>query len=173
MPAPGLRSNADAYDDLYLDGLRVPGIWRCQEIGAGYKLKQPKGSGDDGGEPRITGMDVSKGTIEIDLRTDEDEQQWEAILERVRPLDQVSKRDGFVVSNPQFARHRIFKIVVHHASEEKVVAGGPTKCRLIWTSTRYKSGKTKKVVDKSTRPGDVFIRPNPTPSDWVRLNGGR
>lgn len=179
MTAPGLRSNAAAYDDLYLDGLKVPGIWHCNEIGAGYKLKQPKGSGDDGGEPRITGLDVSKGTIEVDLRTDQDEEQWEALLRRVRPLDKASGRNAVAVANPQFARHGITAIVVIHASEPKVVAGGPTRARLSWSSSKYKPGKTAKAGaaavrgNDGSRPGDVFSRPNPPPSDLVMLNGGR
>lgn len=179
MPAPGLRSNADAYDELYIDGIRVPGVWNCAEIGAGYKLKQPKNSGDDGAEPRVTGLDVSKGTIDIDLRTDQDEQHWETLLRRVRPLDKPTPRNAVAIANPQFARHGITAILVNHASEPKVVAGGPTKVRLSWTSTKYKPGKTAKAGaaavrgNDGSRPGDVFSRPNPTPAEAVAANGGR
>jgi len=158
MPAPGLRSNAEQYDLLFIDGLPVPGIWYCEEIGAGYKLKQPKGSGDDGGEARITGLDISKGNIVIDLRTDEDEAQWETLLKRIRPLDKPSGRGPVALSNPQFARHGITQIIVVKASEQKVRPGGPTKAHIEWHSTRHKTGKTKKATStkEGTAPGNVF-----------------
>lgn len=179
-----LRSNAGEYDELYIDGLRVPGIWHCSEIGAGYKLKQPKNSGDDGAEARVTGLEVSKGTIEIDLRTDEDEAQWVTLLRRVRPLDRPGDRRSFAIQNVQFARHGIYSVLIYHASEPKVVAGGPTRAKLLWSATKHKGGgKTKKApadaapadaASDGTRPGDVFSRPTPpTPAQQIQANGGR
>lgn len=165
MSAPGLRSNASEYDNLFIDGLPVPGIWYCEEIGAGYRLKQPKGSGDDGGEARITGLDISKGNIVIDLRTDEDEEQWETLLKRIRSLDKPSWRGPVALSNPQFSRHGITQIIVVKASEQKVRPGGPTKARIEWHSTRHKiGGKTKKATStkEGTAPGNVFEKKSDT-----------
>lgn len=162
LSAPGFRSHPELYDVLKIGGIPVPGVWDCKEIGRQLKVKQPKGSGDDGGEPRVTGLEVTRGTITIELHTDDDEARWEVLRAKIFPLDRPTQRNIQPVDHPQFARHGIRQILVNHASEGRPRGGDPIPARIDWTIANKKSGKTAKpkTVSPSGKlqtPGNALI----------------
>ncbi len=178
---PNFRDDPGIYDYLRISSFRMPGVWRCNDIGAGYKLKKPKGSGNDGGAIRATGLDVKDGTITSDLHTADEEEIWADMLKVLRPIDNTKKLNVQEVFNPQFARHGINWIVIEHASEQRPLAGGPLQVAIKFTVALNKKGETRtpsKVKPKppaqgGTRPGNDLVKHVTTPAEQVKAAGGR
>jgi hypothetical protein len=144
MAAPGFREKPHVYDVLWIGTIPMPGEWDCHEIGRQLKVKQPKASGDDAGPLRVTGLEITKGSITSKLHTDEDEEVWTELLAEIFPVNRPAKRNIHSISHPQFARHGITQIVVERVSEGRPRGGDPMPVRIDWRVANHRSGKTAK-----------------------------
>lgn len=151
MATPGFTESPESYDRLTVDGWLLPGDWECKEIGRSLDLKQPKGSGDDGGTPRILGVKVASGTISTKLNTDEEERAWATFLRGVFNMQNPKNTGEHVIDQPQFARMNVRRIIVTDVHETLPKGGDP-----IVGSFSFRTVDVRKGAARKPQPASRF-----------------
>jgi len=176
MAAPGFRENAKIYDVLLLAGIQMPGEWTCPQLDRHSDIKAPKADGKSEGVVRDAGVMPSSGTIHSNLDTDEEEREWERLIQRVYPIDRPQNHNAISVENPIFKRLGIRAIYVTGISNPVPTGGDPQSVAIHWRSAKLPGGKAQTRKIKPASQEQIELRPNAltnTPAAQAKAAGGR
>ena len=144
----GFVSDPSAYDVLLLGGYQLPGEVDF-EIMRELAAHTPRGSGDDGAEPKFRGLKPGDFVIRLKLHTDEDEAAWDQLAPRIFDMNRPTNRNQLSVVHPQLLRMGISRCVVIGIGEKKPKNGDPIEATIKCQSCKRRSDSSHKPKPKN------------------------
>lgn len=177
----GFVSDPAAYDVVLLGGYQLPGEVHF-EIMRELAAHTPRGSGDDGAEPKFRGLKPGDFVIRLKLHTDEDEAAWGQLAPRIFDMNRPTNRNQHSVVHPQLLRMGISRCVVIGIGEKKPMNGDPIEATIKCQSCKRRSDSTHKPKPKndagatakgrllSGPAGSLYLGVGPDAAEGIGLN---
>lgn len=147
MATPFWGSNPDAWDAPTLAGRPIPGIVKLvTPVGRRLRIDDKPPAGSDGGSVTIKGIENPKFAFAVELRTNEEQQEWDELVALLEPRRDPKDRKPVTVYHPSLARYGIGVCVIEFiGDEEQPFAGGNLRCKIECRGLYPKKPATKKA----------------------------
>lgn len=167
MSLPSWITDHKRWEKPTLGNIILPGVVHTSQVGTKLRTQHDKASGKDGGDIRITGLEIPKFMFRLTLNSKEEEDAWNKIAPLFLPRKDPRQRKVLPVYHPSLARFQIVACIVEHVNETMPSGDQPLMAEIHCLAVSPpKNNATKRIKAK-------VITPNAKSPDAINLEGGK
>lgn len=154
------------YDTIVIDGRTIGPPYatiRLRGFKRDLRIEHKKGSGEDGGDVHLRGLELAKGAVEVRIWDKSGEELMQALVPVFLPQKQPKDRAAVNVQHPLLAKLGITRVVVQSIEPQHPGQDGTQ----VWVISLWE--KRKGAQTASGKPKD---KPSPSLIPTIEVKGG-